>query len=95
MSKRKLSDHELKHAQEVAAATFLSAYIRRMSRAIGVETESDTDVAGLNAMALECVEVLNTAMSAAWCALMKDDAGMAKGMQDFNEALKEVRRDRV
>lgn len=79
-----MPDEELERAQYLGAAAYLTAYLRRMMRAIGVD---DSDAAGVNAMVMSMVEPLNHATEAIWRALMKDIIGKEKAVTKFKESL--------
>lgn len=82
-----LTEAQLKQAQETAAAVFMSAYVHRMARAIGVD---DSDFVEVNAMAIPMIEPLNLAMECCWRATMKDASGLAETMGRFRKAVEKL-----
>lgn len=87
-----LNDQELRHARDLGAATYLTAYVRLMARELGIETEA-FDQKQINAMALDMVEATNMATEAAWCALMKDRQGVDSALKRLSIHLKQRARN--
>jgi hypothetical protein len=82
-----LSISELELIRHSTAATYLSAHLRLMMRALGVDAP-DTD--SINAMILVLIDPMNFATKAMWYALMGDDK-LEEALQEFRDSLKELR----
>lgn len=82
-----LSDEQLENAQSLGAATYLSAYVRRMARELGVD---DSDKNAMNLMAVEMVESVNLGTEAAWRALMNDRPGMNDALDRLRKTLENL-----
>lgn len=79
-----LSTEELEYARDLGAATYLSAYIHLMSRALKVDSSNHIEV---NLMAAQMVEPLNHAVEACWRGMMNDRSGMFEAMVRFRKAV--------
>lgn len=84
--KLQLTEEELKHAQDMGAATYLSAYVHRMAAHLGVEGTTEE----LKAMAVALSDCMSFGTQAAWCALMKDQEGTDRSMGQLDEALENL-----
>lgn len=81
-----LSDEELNRAKLLGAATYVSAYLRQMARAIGAEVDDE----GLNVMVVELIDTLNAATMAMWGAVVGDELVMRRGQDEFKRELEKV-----
>lgn len=82
-----VSNEELRQGRDLAAAVYLTAYIRLMARELGVDELDDEAV---RAMALEMIDSLNLGTQAAWCALMNDRPGMGKALRRLGTAVRSI-----
>lgn len=84
-----LSDEQLREAQAMGAAAYLTAYTRLMARALGVEEDIvNADV--LKQMVTAMVEPLNHATEATFRALMSDRKGTYKALKTLRESVEEL-----
>lgn len=79
-----MSNEELKLAQELGLATYLSAYIWLMGEELEVK---ELDNEGVNAMAGFMVEPLNIATELVFRKLMGDEKGMAETILRLRAAI--------
>lgn len=81
-------DETLRKSQELGAATYLTAYIVRMARAMDINSQQfEADTEGVNQMVLQMIEPLNHATAAIWCALMIDATGRDLAIERLTVAL--------
>lgn len=81
-------DETLRKSQELGAATYLTAYIVRMARAMDIDPQHlEADTEAVNQMVLQMVEPLNHATAAIWCALMTDASGRDLAIERLTVAL--------
>lgn len=67
----KLSKKELEQARTLGAATYINAYLRLMALALGVEIDSQEQVAAAGKL---FVEPMNEAMTFCWAIFVHDRA---------------------
>lgn len=83
----RLSDEQLREAQAMGAAAYLTAYTRLMARALGIDDDSPE---AINKMVMVMIEPLNNATEATFRALMNDRKGMYKALKTLRESVEEL-----
>lgn len=82
----KVPDSLLEYGRDTGAVMYLTAYVRLMCRAIGVD---DTNVDAVQAMVVQMVEPLSKATEATWRAMMADDE-WTEIVEQFKHRLQEL-----